>query len=159
MLNIVLHTPKIPQNTGSLARLTAGNKLMLHLIEPLGFELSDKYLKRAGLDYWPYVNLKIHKSWEDFLSTEKLDPDRLFILSTKGEKSLYEIKFQVDDYLLFGDEESGLPESFHLSYPEKRFRIPMSQPAVRSLNLANSVAISTYEALRQIEYQKATGSL
>lgn len=152
MLNIVLHTPKIPQNTGSLARLTAGNKLMLHLIEPLGFELTDKYLKRAGLDYWPYVNLRIHKSWDDFLVREKIDLDRLFILSTKGERSLYEISFQVNDYLLFGDEESGLPEKFHTDYPEKRFKIPMSQPAVRSLNLANSVAISTYEALRQIEY-------
>lgn len=153
MLNIILHTPKIPQNSGNIARLTAGSKLALHFIEPLGFSLSDKYLKRAGLDYWPLVNLTIHKSWKEFLISEQVDLERLFILSTKGNNSLYTIKFRKDDYILFGDEEKGLPESFHADYPERRFKIPMLEPGVRSLNLANAVAITTYEAMRQICYK------
>ncbi len=150
MLNIILHTPKIPQNSGNIARLTAGSKLALHFIEPLGFELSDKYLKRAGLDYWPLVNLTIHKSWDDFLVTEKLDVSSLYVLSTRGQKSLYSIKFKAGDYLLFGDEEKGLPESFHTTYSDRRFKIPMIEEGVRSLNLANSVAITAYEAIRQL---------
>ena len=149
-LNIVLVSPLIPQNTGSTARLTAATYTNLHLIEPLGFELSDRYLKRAGLDYWPEVRLMVHKSWHDFLQSASCSRERLWLFSTKGEKSYYNANFGPDDYLVFGNEETGLPQYFHDEYADRRVCIPMDNPNVRSLNLSNAVSIVLYEARRQL---------
>lgn len=151
-IEIVLHQPLIPQNTGSIARLTAANKLKLVLIEPLGFELSDKYLKRAGLDYWKYVNLEIYPSFDEYIKNNKIEKSRISILTTKTNRSLYDKNFTSNDILVFGNESSGLPEMFHTEYSEQAYRIPMIEEGVRSLNLANSVGIATFEALRQISY-------
>lgn len=146
-LNIVLFQPEIPPNTGNIARLCGATGSRLHLIGPLGFELSDKTLKRAGMDYWNLVVWKFWPSWEDFLNGEK--PARLFFFSTKSSSSYLAAKYQDNDYLVFGCETKGLPESLLQEYSGRIRTIPMPNPAARSLNLASSVAIVTYEALRQ----------
>lgn len=146
-LNIVLFQPEIPPNTGNIARLCGATASRLHLIGPLGFELSDKTLKRAGMDYWNLVTWKFWPSWDEFLSEEK--PARLFFFSTKSSSSYLAAAYQDNDYLVFGCETKGLPESLLQEYPGRILTIPMPNPAARSLNLASSVAIVAYEALRQ----------
>ena len=146
-MNIVLFAPEIPQNTGSIGRLCVNLNYRLHLIEPLGFSLEEKMLRRAGLDYWPYLDLSIHKNWQDFMSRET--PDTLLFSSTKTDRSIYSIEFTADDYIVFGNESSGLPPDFYEIYKEQLFTIPMPGEHARSLNLANSVAIVAYESLRQ----------
>jgi tRNA (cytidine/uridine-2'-O-)-methyltransferase len=148
LLNVVLVHPVIPQNTGTIARLTAATSCHLHLIEPLGFELSDKYLKRAGLDYWSEVKLTVHPSWEAFLSAT--NPERIWCFSTRSEKSYTEVEYLDGDYLVFGNEPSGLPEEIHNRYPDSRLVVPQDNPRIRSLNLSNCVAIVVYEARRQL---------
>ena len=148
--SIVLVEPLIPQNTGTIARLTAATYTDLHLVEPLGFELSDRYLKRAGLDYWPEVKLSVHKNWESFLETTGFTRERLWFFSTKGEKSFYQASFQNDHALVFGNESAGLGKFFHESYPDRRLLIPMDNPKIRSLNLSNAASIVLYEARRQL---------
>ena len=145
--NIVLFQPEIPQNTGTIGRLAVSNDCRLHLIEPLGFSLEDKYLKRAGLDYWQHLNPTIHRSWEAFLETEK--PERMFFISTHGEKNFFDAEYKLGDYLIFGRESAGLPDELHQQYPENFCRIPMPGSFNRSLNLANAASIVLYEALRQ----------
>ena len=147
--SIVLVHPLIPQNTGNIARISAANEIKLHLIEPLGFELSDKYMKRAGLDYWKFVSLDVHSSWEDYIRAIKPNSSSLYFFSTKGEKSLFDTSFNKDSVLVFGNESEGLPLSFHENYASQRIKIPIKQPGVRSLNLANAVAIGVYAALAQ----------
>lgn len=149
-VQIVLVSPEIPQNTGSTARLCAATYTKLHLIEPLGFSLEDKYLKRAGLDYWPEVNLEIHKSWQDFLEKEKPRTDQLFFFSTKAKKKYHEIDYPDDAYLIFGCETKGLAQEFHEKYEAQRAIIPMSNPNVRSINLATSIGIVLFEVRRQL---------
>jgi len=149
-LKIVLYEPLIPQNTGNIGRLTAANYLELHLIEPLGFEISDKNLKRAGLDYWKEVNLTIHSSWKKFLESGLVNEGELKFLTTKAVKSIYETPFKKNDILVFGNESHGLPDKIHQEYPNQRIKIPMANPNIRSLNLANAVSIVSFEALRQI---------
>jgi len=149
-MNVVLVEPRIPQNTGNIARLTAGTGSRLHLIEPLGFELSDKYLKRAGLDYWEFVDFSVHASWEDFCKTEAVVADDLWIYSTHATTEYSEVEYKKDSYLVFGNEVGGLDQKFHDSYVNRRVKIPMKNPSVRSFNLANSVAIGLFEAQRQI---------
>ena len=147
-LKIVLHQPQIPQNTGSIARMTAATNTELHLIEPLGFELSDRYLKRAGLDYWSEVTLKVHRDWGSFL--QDTSPQRMFFLSTKATRDYFELQIQTADYFIFGSEDAGLPPYFHDTYPDQLFRIPMFNPKVRSLNLATAAGIVLYEGIRQL---------
>lgn len=149
-VQIVLVSPEIPQNTGSTARLCAATYSKLHLIEPLGFSLEDKYLKRAGLDYWPEVNLEIHKNWDVFLEKEKPDLDQLFFFSTKAEKKYHEIEYPDNTYLVFGCETKGLALEFHEKYKDQRALIPMPNKNVRSINLAASVAIALFEVRRQL---------
>ena len=151
-IQIVLYSPLIPQNSGSIARLTAANKLKLHFIEPLGFELTDRYLKRAGLDYWKFVDFEIHKSWEDYILTHNVNEKDVCLLSTKATKSIFQSNFTNDSILVFGSESHGLPPEIHERYKENRFKIPMPESGVRSLNLATSVGIVAYEALRQTVY-------
>ena len=145
--NLVLFEPEIPQNTGTIGRLAVSTGSRLHLIEPLGFSLEDKYLKRAGLDYWAHLAPAVHRNWEAFLTAER--PERLFFLSTHGKKSFFDAEFRPGDYLVFGRESAGLPPEFHRRYGEKMWQIPMPGEFSRSLNLANAVSIVLYEALRQ----------
>ena len=148
MFHIVLVEPEIPQNAGNIARTCAATGTHLHMIRPLGFEVTDKYLKRAGLDYWPHLDVKLHDSWEDYLETEK--PKRLFFLSTHGKASLYDCHFEDGDALVFGNESSGLPKDFYTRYEKSLFKIPMPGEHARSINLANAVSISAYECYRQL---------
>ena len=147
-LELVLVHPEIPHNTGAVGRLCVCLDCRLHLIRPLGFHLSDRYVKRAGLDYWPHLRLSVHDSWDDFLAA--FPQARLFFLSTRGGRSLYECSFRPGDALVFGSEGSGLPKPFYERYRERLFRIPMPGGHARSLNLANAVSIGAYEAYRQL---------
>lgn len=154
MLHIVLVNPEIPQNTGNIARTCAATGAKLHLIEPLGFEISDKYLKRAGLDYWHMMTLEIHKSWVDF--REKYPDARLHLATTKAPHDYCSVEYRDEDFLVFGRETKGLDEDLLANNYEKCIRIPMREEA-RSLNLANSVAIVVYEALRQLDFSGLSG--
>ena len=150
MLHIVLFEPEIPPNTGNIIRLAANTGCELHLIEPLGFELDDKRLARAGLDYKEWQDVKTYRHWQDFLEREQ--PERLFALSTKGTHVHSDAKFRDNDYLVFGPETRGLPASIRESLPaDQVLRIPM-QPNSRSMNLSNAVAVMVYEAWRQVGY-------
>lgn len=149
--HIVLVAPEIPQNTGTIGRLAVATDAVLHLVDPLGFSLEDKYLKRAGLDYWQFLTLHRWKNWQEFL--DSLRPDaRLLFFSTHGEKSYFAEKYRPGDYLVFGRESAGLPPEFYARYRESLRVIPMPGKHSRSLNLANAVSIVLYEALRQTTY-------
>ncbi|MEX1377654.1 MAG: tRNA (uridine(34)/cytosine(34)/5-carboxymethylaminomethyluridine(34)-2'-O)-methyltransferase TrmL [Eubacteriales bacterium] len=148
-LNIVLVNPEIPSNTGNIARTCAITGAVLHLIKPLGFSLEDKYLKRAGLDYWSFVDVIIYENLDDFM--EKNEDGNFYFLTTKAKLRYSDAKFQDNDYLFFGAETKGLPEELLKENYEKSLRIPM-KPVTRSLNLANSANIVLYEALRQLDF-------
>ncbi len=149
MLNIVLVEPEIPQNCGNIARTCAATGARLHLIHPLGFEVSEKAVKRAGLDYWHLVEVFEYESLSDFFS--KNDVKQMWCLSTKAPRCYTEATFQDGCYLFFGKETKGLPEDFLEQHREECIRLPMRDSA-RSLNLSNSVAIAVYEALRQLDF-------
>lgn len=150
-LHIVLVEPEIPPNTGNIARTAAATGSVLHLVKPLGFSLDEKSLRRAGLDYWPYVMLEIHESLEDFL--EKYGDRRMWLSTTKGEKLYTEADFHDEDMLLFGKETAGLPRDFIESRKDRAIRIPMSKETrLRSFNLSNSANIVLFEALRQLDF-------
>jgi len=153
MLNIVLFEPEIPPNTGNIIRLCANTGFNLHLIEPLGFELDDKRLRRAGLDYGEWQNTQTHTSWDTFLNAIK--PQRIFAISTKGSTRYTDVAFQSGDTLVFGPETRGLPGDFLAALPtEHILRIPM-QAQSRSLNLSNATALVVYEAWRQQDFEGA----
>ena len=147
MLNIVLVEPEIPQNCGNIARTCAATGCALHLVRPLGFDISEKAVRRAGLDYWHLVDVRDYENLADFFA--KNDVQRMWCLSTKAPHSYTEAEFRDGDYLFFGKETKGLPEDFLEAHRESCIRLPMRQEA-RSLNLSNSVAITVYEALRQL---------
>lgn len=150
MLNIVLYEPEIPANTGNIIRLCANTGAKLHLIHPLGFELDDKKLRRAGLDYHEWVNVHQYASLEDFI--EKAKPKRLFALTTKGSKNYADVCYQEGDALMFGPETRGLPNSFLANYPaDLKLYLPMKAES-RSLNLSNTVSIVLFEAWKQIGF-------
>lgn len=149
MFQIVLVHPEIPPNTGNIIRLVANTGCDLHLIEPLGFSMDDKHMRRAGLDYHEYAQVQRHSSWEAFLEHAMPDPTRLFAMTTKGSRTAHELAFHPGDWFVFGSETSGLPLDIRESFPiAQRLRLPMRADQ-RSLNLSNSVAIITYEAWRQ----------
>ncbi len=149
MFHIVLFEPEIPPNTGNIIRLCANTGFQLHLIEPLGFEIDDKRMRRAGLDYHEWANVKIHKTYQEFKNSEQ--PERLFGLSTKGKAYYHEIEYQDGDFFIFGPETRGLPDWILQDIAEHLLRIPMKKDS-RSLNLSNTVAVLAYEALRQQEF-------
>ena len=149
MLNIVLHEPEIPQNCGNIARTCAATGSRLHLIKPLGFDISDKAVKRAGLDYWHLVDVVVYENLEDFFSRN--DVRELWCLSTKAPRCYTQAAFHDGCYLMFGKETKGLPEDFLAQHYDSCIRLPMRQEA-RSLNLSNAAAITVYEALRQLEF-------
>ena len=144
-INIVLVEPEIPANTGNIARTCAVTGAQLHLVEPLGFDISDKQLRRAGLDYWPHLNVQVHKDLDAFFASAK---GVFYYCSTKAKRYYHQAAYEDGCYLLFGKETKGLPESLIFDNPEYAIKIPMMN-GLRSLNLANSVGIIVYEALRQ----------
>jgi len=145
--NIVLVAPEIPQNTGTIGRLCVSTDARLHLIDPLGFSLEDKYLKRAGMDYWQYLDLHRYPDWENFLEINH--PERMFFISTHGTVPYWDTEYKPGDYFVFGRESAGLPKEFYERYNDLLRLIPMPGKFSRSLNLANSVSIILYEAMRQ----------
>ena len=151
-INIVLHEPEIPHNTGAIARTCVLTNSRLHLIKPFGFDLSDKYLKRAGLDYWKYLDLTIYENLDDFFEKNK---DVNFYLATTKTKNIYsDVKFKDGDFIFFGKETAGLPEDLINTYSDRAIRIPMIKDLKRSLNLANSCTVILYEALRQLDFME-----
>jgi tRNA (cytidine/uridine-2'-O-)-methyltransferase len=151
MPRLVLVNPLIPPNTGNIARTCAATATDLHLVAPLGFELSDRYLKRAGLDYWPYVNLTVHGSLAEFQAFQGQLGGRLVAFTTGGQCSHVQFQFQDEDWLLFGSETEGLPGEL-MAVCDARVQIPMHQPQVRSLNLSVSATVGLFEARRQLGY-------
>lgn len=148
-LNIVLYEPEIPANTGNIGRTCAATGTRLHLIEPLGFQLGEKAIKRAGMDYWPQVDVTRYLNWQDFLS--KNPGAKIYMATTKGRKVYTEVSYEPDCYLMFGKESAGIPEEILKEHPDTCVRIPMIGET-RSLNLSNSAAIILYEALRQNQF-------
>jgi tRNA (cytidine/uridine-2'-O-)-methyltransferase len=149
MFQIVLVAPEIPPNTGNVIRLAANTGSTLHLIEPLGFSMEDRYMRRAGLDYHEYADVSRHASWEAFLQSTQAQPERMFALTTRGVRSPFETRFQPGDCLVFGSETKGLPPSVRDRFaPDQCLRLPM-RPNQRSLNLSNAVAVTVFEAWRQ----------
>lgn len=150
MINIVLVEPEIPQNTGNIARTCAATGCVLHLVEPLGFQLDDRRMKRAGLDYWHLLDVRMYKNLEDFLKRTRTDAT-----STRRPRqphAYHDVEYRDGDYLMFGRETRGLPEPLLVEHPERCVRIPMREGA-RSLNLSNSVAVLVFEALRQTGFE------
>jgi tRNA (cytidine/uridine-2'-O-)-methyltransferase len=149
MFHIVLVEPEIPPNTGNVIRLAANTGCSLHLVEPLGFDMEDKHLRRAGLDYHEYAQLHRHADWQAFLDTAKPDPARMFALTTRGHASPYDTAFTAGDWLVFGSETKGLAETVRTCFPQTNcLRLPM-RLGQRSLNLSNAVAVTVFEAWRQ----------
>lgn len=150
MLNIVLHEPEIPANTGNIGRTCAAAGARLHLIEPLGFRLDEKSLKRAGMDYWEQLDVTTYINYEDFLTR---NPEAVvYMATTKAERMYTEICYEPDAYIMFGKESAGIPEEILVQHKEECIRIPMTGD-IRSLNLSNSVSIVLYEALRQNQFE------
>lgn len=150
-IHIVLVEPEIPPNTGNIARSAAATDSVLHLVKPLGFSLDEKSLRRAGLDYWPYVKLEVHESLDEFL--EKYEGRRMWLSTTKGGKLYTNADFRDEDMILFGKETAGLPRDFIEAHKEQAIRIPMSESTrLRSFNLSNAANIVLFEALRQLDF-------
>ena len=157
MLHIVLVEPEIPQNCGNIARTCAATGSVLHLVEPLGFDISEKAVKRAGLDYWHLVTVVVHPNLEDLFEKYPKAREDLWLATTKAPRAYSEAAFTEDSFLFFGKETAGLPMDFRERYRERCIRLPMVD-AARSLNLANSVAVLTYEALRQNNFPGLLGT-
>ena len=152
-LNIVLFEPEIPQNTGNIGRTCVATDTRLHLIEPLGFSLDEKALKRAGMDYWKDLDVTTYVNWEDFC--EKNPDAKIYMATTKAKHVYSEVSYEPDCYIMFGKESAGIPEEILVDHKEDSIRIPMCGE-IRSLNLSNSVAIVLYEALRQNNFENMT---
>ena len=154
-LNIVMVEPEIPQNTGNIARTAAAIGAKLHLVKPLGFEITDKYLKRAGLDYWDKLDIEEHDSLQSFLNKYKPEENNMFFATTKGKQCYSDVDYTKSEevFILFGKETKGLPEELLQKYIKNTIRIPM-RPTLRSLNLSNSVSIVVYDILRQKEFEE-----
>jgi tRNA (cytidine/uridine-2'-O-)-methyltransferase len=147
-MHIVFVEPEIPPNTGTTARLCAATNTSFHLVGPLGFSLEDRYLKRAGLDYWPHVDVHYYPQWGDFL--RRRPPGRLLAFSARAARSYTQVRYALDDLLIFGSETRGLPDEVRTALADSLYTIPIHGAHVRSLNLANAAAIVLYEALRQL---------
>jgi tRNA (cytidine/uridine-2'-O-)-methyltransferase len=153
VLNVVLVHPEIPPNTGNVIRLCANTGARLHLVEPLGFVLDDARLRRAGLDYHEWADVRVHPGWEALLAAARPDPARTFALTTQGTRRPVDVAFRAGDWLVFGSESAGLPGDVVAAFaPERRLRLPM-RPGNRSLNLSNAVAVVVFEAWRQLGFE------
>ena len=151
VLNIVLLEPEMPANTGNIGRTCCATGTRLHLIEPMGFRINDKMLKRAGLDYWEHLDVTVYDSYEDFLEKNPKARDKMYMATTKARHRYTDVSYEEDAYIMFGKESAGIPEEILLENQERAIRIPMLGDT-RSLNLSNSVAIVLYEALRQNDF-------
>lgn len=149
MLNIVLHEPEMPANTGNIGRTCVATNTRLHLVEPCGFRINDKMIRRAGLDYWDKLDVTVYKDFEDFLERNK--GAKIYMATTKAARAYTDVNYEDDCYIMFGKESAGIPESILKEYQDTCVRIPMWGD-IRSLNLSNSVAIVLYEALRQNDF-------
>jgi len=150
--NIVLHSPEIPGNTGSIGRTAVALDLKLILIKPIAFDLSEKAVRRAGLDYWKHVDLKIYEDFEDFLTHEQPTLEQLTFFTKTAQKSIFKHTFKPNDYLIFGSETKGLPENILQKYKEHTLSFPMYSDHIRSLNLSNVATAAAYEVVRQLEF-------
>ena len=148
MIHVILFRPEIPQNTGNIGRLCACTNTRLHLIHPLGFSLSERHIRRSGMDYWQYLDLREHANWDEFLQSNEC-PQRIWLLTTHADRVYTNVVFKDGDGLLFGSEGAGCPDFIHKALRETRITIPMPNLNARSLNLATSVGIVRYEVLRQ----------
>lgn len=149
-MNIVLHEPEIPANTGNIGRTCVATGTTLHLIKPLGFDISDKRVRRAGMDYWKDLDLYVYENFSEFIAR---NPNaRIYMATTKAKKAYTEVEYNEDDFIMFGKESAGIPEEILIKYEDTSVRIPMIGE-IRSLNLSNSVAIMLYEALRQQDFE------
>lgn len=156
MFHIVLVEPEIPPNTGNVIRLSANTGCHLHLIEPLGFSMEDKHMRRAGLDYHEFATLKRHANWQAFLQSEQPAADRIFALTTRGTRSPYDVAFKAGDWLVFGSETKGISDEVRASFPpDQGLKLPMIE-GQRSLNLSNAVAVTVFEAWRQNGFASPT---
>ena len=157
-MNIVLHEPEIPANTGNIGRTCVATGSSLHLIKPLGFDISDKAVRRAGMDYWKELDLHVYEDFEEFV--EKNPGARIYMATTKARKAYTEVEYKGNDFIMFGKESAGIPEEILVKYEKTSVRIPMIGE-IRSLNLSNSVSIILYEALRQQDFEgmKLKGNL
>lgn len=157
-MNIVLHEPEIPANTGNIGRTCVATGTSLHLIKPLGFDISDKAVRRAGMDYWKELDLHVYENFEEFV--EKNPGARIYMATTKARKAYTEVEYKGNDFIMFGKESAGIPEEILVKYEGTSVRIPMIGE-IRSLNLSNSVSIILYEALRQQDFEgmKLKGNL
>ena len=159
MFHIVLVEPEIPPNTGNIIRLSANTGCTLHLVEPLGFSIDDKHLRRAGLDYHEYATLKRHANWQTFLELEKPASEHLFAMTTRASRWVHDAQFAAGDWLVFGSETRGLPELVRQSFaPERCLKLPM-RAGQRSLNLSNAVAVTVFEAWRQNGFASAAAAI
>ena len=149
-MNIVLHEPEIPANTGNIGRTCVATGMSLHLIKPLGFDISDKAVRRAGMDYWKELDLHVYEDFEEFV--EKNPGARIYMATTKARKAYTEVEYKGNDFIMFGKESAGIPEEILVKYEDTSVRIPMIGE-IRSLNLSNSVSIILYEALRQQDFE------
>jgi len=149
-MNIILHEPEIPANTGNIGRTCVATGTALHLIRPLGFDISDKAVRRAGMDYWKDLELYVYEDFNDFVS--KNPNARIYMATTKAKKAYTEVIYEENDFIMFGKESAGIPEEILIKYEDTSVRIPMISE-IRSLNLSNSVAIMLYEALRQQDFE------
>ena len=149
-MNIILHEPEIPANTGNIGRTCVATRTALHLIKPLGFDISDKAVRRAGMDYWKDLELYVYEDFNDFVS--KNPNARIYMATTKAKKVYTEVIYEENDFIMFGKESAGIPEEILIKYEDTSVRIPMIGE-IRSLNLSNSVAIMLYEALRQQDFE------
>ena len=158
MMNIVLFEPEIPQNTGNIGRTCVATGTRLHLIGPMGFQITEKAVKRAGMDYWKYLDVTEYDGYEDFL--EKNPGAKIYMATTKAKQRYTDVSYEEDCYIMFGKENAGIPEEILINHPDTCIRIPMN-PDIRSLNLSNSAAIVLYEALRQQDFKgmKSEGEL
>ena len=153
MFHIVLVEPEIPPNTGNVIRLAANTGCTLHLIEPLGFSMDDRLLRRAGLDYHEYAKVLRHRDWQALLDVERPAPERMFALTTRGTRAVHDVAFRPGDWLVFGSETRGLAPELRERFPDpQRLRLPMKE-GQRSLNLSNAVAVTVFEAWRQNDFQ------
>lgn len=154
-IHVILHSPQIPQNTGNIGRMCAIVGARLHLIHPLGFVITDAKLKRSGMDYWKELDVLHHENWLAFENSPFSPPvDRIWLLTTKAKRSLFDAKFRAGDGILFGSEDRGVPNEIHEKFNENRIKIPHYKDGLRSLNLSTSAGIAAYEAMRQITLEK-----
>lgn len=151
MLNIVLLEPEMPANTGNIGRTCCATGTRLHLIEPMGFRITDKLLKRAGLDYWDKLDVIVYDCYEDFLTKNPEAVKKMYLATTKARHTYTQVSYEEDAYIMFGKESAGIPEEILVQHEERTIRIPMNEE-IRSLNLSNAVAIVLYEALRQNDF-------